>query len=97
MSAESKSLPDVAGSYHSRSLNARHDPIHWTPLKGLMTEPVDPLIGRQLGAYRITTRIGAGGMGEVYGARDTRLQRDVAVKVLPAAFALHESPVCSGK
>ena len=52
-----------------------------------MTAPADPLIGRQLGTYLITARIGSGGMGEVYGARDTRLQRDVAIKVLPAAFA----------
>ena len=43
--------------------------------------------GTQLGAYRILAPPGAGGMGEVYGATDTRLNRDVAIKVLPAAFA----------
>jgi eukaryotic-like serine/threonine-protein kinase len=42
------------------------------------------LIGRVLGPYQILTRIGAGGMGEVYRARDTRLNRDVALKILPA-------------
>src|SRR5262245_38716883 len=42
--------------------------------------------GTRLGPYEIVTAIGAGGMGEVYRARDLRLQRDVAVKVLPAAF-----------
>jgi len=44
--------------------------------------------GTRLGPYEITASIGAGGMGEVYRARDTRLNRDVALKVLPDAFAL---------
>jgi len=39
--------------------------------------------GSRLGAYDIQLLVGAGGMGEVYRARDTRLQRDVAIKVLP--------------
>jgi len=43
--------------------------------------------GTRLGAYEIVAPIGAGGMGEVYRARDTRLNRDVAIKVLPALFA----------
>jgi eukaryotic-like serine/threonine-protein kinase len=45
------------------------------------------LIGRRLGVYSIQGLIGAGGMGEVYRARDTRLGRDVAIKILPDAFA----------
>jgi Tol biopolymer transport system component len=43
--------------------------------------------GTRLGPYEIQSLLGAGGMGEVYRARDSRLQRDVAIKVLPGAFA----------
>jgi eukaryotic-like serine/threonine-protein kinase len=44
-------------------------------------------IGVRCGPYEITTKIGAGGMGEVYRARDTKLDRDVALKILAEAFA----------
>ncbi len=43
--------------------------------------------GAKLGPYEIVSLLGAGGMGEVYRARDTRLQRDVAIKVLPSSLA----------
>jgi hypothetical protein len=44
------------------------------------------LTGRRIGGYDLVAAIGAGGMGEVYRARDTTLGRDVAIKILPAAF-----------
>jgi serine/threonine protein kinase len=43
--------------------------------------------GTRLGSYEVLAQIGAGGMGEVYQAHDTKLGRDVAIKVLPEAFA----------
>src|SRR5579862_3414633 len=42
--------------------------------------------GTKFGSYEVTAQIGAGGMGEVYQAHDTKLQRDVAIKILPRRF-----------
>ena len=47
--------------------------------------PLTP--GARLGVYEVTAQIGEGGMGQVFRARDTKLDRDIAIKILPAAFA----------
>jgi len=53
----------------------------------IVSEPgASVLTGRRLGAYEVRERIGVGGMGEVYRARDTKLGRDVAIKILPRHF-----------
>ena len=46
-------------------------------------------VGSRLGHYEVTALIGEGGMGQVYQATDTKLNRQVALKVLPEAFASH--------
>src|SRR5436309_7964387 len=46
-------------------------------------------VGTKLGRYEIRSKIGAGGMGEVYLAQDTKLDRKVALKILPAEVAAH--------
>ena len=50
-----------------------------------MTDTLQP--GATVGQYQIRAKVGAGGMGEVYRAHDSRLRRDVAIKVLPRDFA----------
>ncbi len=54
-------------------------------------------VGSRLGHYDVTALIGEGGMGEVYRARDTKLDRDVALKVLPEAFTRRSSRGTCGR
>src|SRR5262245_51957043 len=57
---------------------------HW---KKVDFSPMPLPVGARLGPFEIVAAIGSGGMGEVYRARDTRLHRDVALKVLPDSFS----------
>src|SRR5262245_2472255 len=50
------------------------------------SRPMSLKSGARLGSYEIVCALGAGGMGEVFRARDTKLGRDVAIKILPSAF-----------
>jgi len=54
--------------------------------KGSSANLGSSVVGRQFGPYQVTALLGAGGMGEVYRAHDTKLGRDVAIKVLPRVF-----------
>src|SRR5208337_4305999 len=56
-------------------------------VRAIMARTVALTSGTKLGPYEIVSLVGAGGMGEVYRARDTRLGREVAIKVLPEALA----------
>ena len=59
-----------------------------TPAAAIVADAIErpSFIGRRLGPYTILAPLGAGGMGEVYRARDRQLDRDVAIKILPPAF-----------
>jgi predicted ATPase/serine/threonine protein kinase len=75
---------------HVDSLLASHDQAESfleTPAADVLQVPADELSGRVIGTYRVESRIGRGGMGEVYRAHDTRLDRPVALKLLSPGFA----------
>ena len=58
-----------------------------TPPAHIITQPLALTPGTRLGVYEVTAQIGVGGMGEVYRATDTKLKRQVAIKILPSSLA----------
>ena len=71
---------------HRRGEDFLEEPALEMAAKGIAKDQIEALVGKQLGSYKILSFIAAGGMGEVYRARDTQLERKVAIKVLPAEF-----------
>jgi eukaryotic-like serine/threonine-protein kinase len=86
-------VESLLSSLASASSGFLESPAIESVLETSAAAPVSPSLssGTRLGPYQIAGLLGAGGMGEVYRARDARLNRDVAVKVLPRSFV--QSPV----
>lgn len=68
------------GELHSHLIDSE-----WRASAGIISHTV-PLGGHKLGSYESLEPLGVGGMGEVFRARDSKLKRDVAIKVVPARF-----------
>src|SRR5713226_8451983 len=79
---------EVASLLANHHEGADFDPWAAAAAAQLIDGPVSLRIGQRLGPYEIIELIGAGGMGEVYKARDTRLQREVAIKICAAQFSV---------
>ncbi len=76
--------------YETRAEGFIEGPALDAAAQGMPQQPAQPMIGRRIGVYEITSLIDRGGMGEVWRARDSKLGREVAIKSLPEEFAKDE-------
>src|SRR5499426_3288469 len=74
-------------AHQSQAENLLESPVMEVAAKALADDQNGSMAGQSLGSYQIISRLGAGGMGEVYRARDNRLDRTVALKILPVGVA----------
>src|SRR5215510_1115580 len=74
-------------AHQSQAENLLETPVMEIAAKALADDRTGSMTGQSLGSYQILSRLGAGGMGEVYCARDNRLDRTVALKILPVEVA----------
>src|SRR5262245_31140439 len=74
-------------AHQSQAENLMEAPVMEVAAKALADDQIGSMTGQSLGSYQILSRLGAGGMGEVYCACDNRLDRTVALKILPAEVA----------
>src|SRR5262245_27298964 len=74
-------------AHQSQAENLMAAPVMEVAAKALADDQIGSMTGQSLGSYQILSRLGAGGMGEVFCARDTRLDRTVALKILPGEVA----------
>src|SRR5215510_4116832 len=75
-------------AHQTQAENLMEAPVMEVAAKALADDQNGSMAGQSLGSYQILSRLGAGGMGEVYQARDARLERTVALKILPAEVAV---------
>jgi len=78
---------EIAGLLSHHEHSAGFEPWAAAAAAQLIDSPASLLLGQSLGPYRIESFIAAGGMGEVYRATDTRLNREVAIKVCAGRFS----------